>query len=51
VSGVLRLDDLTDRGNLPYWLPFLDTYRTLCVAPPPDFRRLLEEIWEVRLVA
>jgi len=51
VSGVLRLDDLTDRGNLPYWLPFLDTYRTLCVAPEPDFLRVLEEIRGMRRAA
>jgi hypothetical protein len=23
------------------WLPFLDTYRTMCLAPQPDFRRVL----------
>jgi hypothetical protein len=28
------------------WLPFLDTYRTLCVAPEPPLRRLLEDILE-----
>jgi hypothetical protein len=26
------------------WLPFLDTYRTMCHAPEPAFRRILEEI-------
>jgi hypothetical protein len=26
------------------WLPFLDTYRTMCLAPEPPFRRVLEEI-------
>jgi site-specific DNA recombinase len=26
------------------WLPFLDTYRTMCLAPAPPFRRVLEEI-------
>jgi hypothetical protein len=25
------------------WLPFLDTYRTMCLAPQPDFRRVLED--------
>jgi hypothetical protein len=29
------------------WLPFLDTYRTMCMAPQPDFRRLLEGIREM----
>jgi hypothetical protein len=27
--------------------PFLDTYRTMCFAPPPDFRRVLEEVSEI----
>jgi hypothetical protein len=31
------------------WLPFLDTYRTMCLAPQPDFRRLLEGIREMKL--
>jgi hypothetical protein len=26
------------------WLPFLNTYRTMCLAPEPPFRRVLEEI-------
>jgi hypothetical protein len=33
------------------WLPFLDTYRTMCLAPQPDFRRVLEEVREMRLAA
>jgi hypothetical protein len=33
------------------WLPFLDTYRTLCVVPPPDFQRLLEDIRQMRFAA
>ena len=30
------------------WLPFLNTYRTMCLAPHPDFRRVLEEIRALR---
>jgi hypothetical protein len=30
------------------WLPFLDTYRTMCRAPEPAFRRVLEEIRELQ---
>ena len=30
------------------WLPFLDTYRTMCRAPEPGFRRILEDIRELR---
>ena len=32
-------------------LPFLNTYRTMCVAPKPEFRRILEEIRDMRLAA
>jgi hypothetical protein len=35
-----------DRG-----LPFLDTYRTMCRAPEPAFRRVLEDIRGLRFVA
>jgi hypothetical protein len=31
------------------WLPFLDTYRTMCVAPEPDFLRLLDGVREMGL--
>jgi len=30
------------------WLPFLDTYRTMCLAPQPEFRHLLEGVREER---
>ena len=33
------------------WLPFLDTYRTMCLAPEPEFRRLLEEARELPIAA
>ena len=33
------------------WLPFLDTYRTMCLAPQPDFRQVLEEARVTRLAA
>lgn len=33
------------------WLPFLDTYRTMCRAPEPTFWRLLEDIRELRFAA
>ena len=31
------------------WLPFLDTYRTLYLAPSLEFRRVLEEVREIGL--
>ena len=33
------------------WYPFLDTYRTLCLAPEPDFERILTEIRSLTAVA
>lgn len=33
------------------WLRFVNTYRTMCIAPEPEFRRVLEEIREMRLAA
>jgi site-specific DNA recombinase len=33
------------------WLPFLDTYRTMCLAPQHDFRRVLEDVRAMQLAA
>lgn len=33
------------------WLPFLNAYRTMCLAPEPDFRRVLDEVRDMRLAA
>ena len=32
-------------------VPFVNTYRTMCLAPEPEFRRLLEDVRDLRLVA
>ena len=32
-------------------LGFLDTYRTMCIAPSSDFRRVLEDVRELKLAA
>src|SRR6202035_2257327 len=37
------------RKNRHAWLPFLDTYRTMCLAP--DFRRVLEDVRAMQLAA
>jgi hypothetical protein len=44
--GVGRGNDarISARGDPTAWLPFLDTYRTMCCAPEPAFRRILEDI-------
>jgi hypothetical protein len=43
-----RLDalqtDVEVDGGLDIAVPFLNTYRTMCIAPAPPFRRVLEEI-------
>jgi site-specific DNA recombinase len=33
-----------DLAKSEIWLPFLDTYRTMCLAPQESFRSLLEEM-------
>jgi hypothetical protein len=38
-------------GHCARWLPFLNTYRTMCLAPQPDFRRALEDVRDMRLTA
>jgi len=37
------------RAGMELWLPFLDTYRTMCLAPQPDFRRVLEDVLAMQL--
>jgi len=37
--------------KITIWLHFLDTYRTMCRAPEPDFRQILEDIRELRFAA
>jgi hypothetical protein len=36
------------RSRLTAWLAFLDTYRTMCLAPEPAFRRILEDIRDLQ---
>jgi hypothetical protein len=38
-------------GFSQIWLPFLDTYRTMCLAPQPEFRRLLEQARDLPIAA
>jgi hypothetical protein len=32
------------------WLPFVDAYRTMCLVPAPELKRLLEDVRDLRLV-
>jgi hypothetical protein len=36
--------DEVNSAKSEIWLPFLDTYRTMCLAPQIDFRRVLEQV-------
>jgi len=40
-----------DLGKSEIWLAFLDTYRTMCLAPTPEVRRLLEGSQSLMLAA
>jgi hypothetical protein len=33
------------------WLPFLDTYRTMCRVPGPEFQQLLEQVRDLPIAA
>jgi hypothetical protein len=37
--------------NQLLWLPFLNTYRTMCMAPRADFVHVLEEVRQLRFAA
>ena len=45
-QGMPRLDAIRQIGAKEKWLGFLDTYRTMCVAPEPGFRKLLQDVHE-----
>ena len=36
---------------LKFGSPFLDTYRTMCLAPQPEFRQLLEQVRDLPIAA
>jgi hypothetical protein len=40
-----------DLAKTEIWLPFLDTYRTMCMVPETDFRRILEDVRQFRIAA
>lgn len=46
--GHVRLETTQIYAQLAYWLPFVDTYRTLCLAPPPALRQVFDD---ARLIA
>jgi hypothetical protein len=46
-----RADETGKSVENEIWLPFLDTYRTMCLAPKPDFRRVLEDVRAMQLAA
>jgi len=36
-------------GRFENWLPFVHTYRTLCLAPPPEVKAVFEGLRELAL--
>ena len=57
---ILVADDTQQMGEIAgaiangpprIWLPFLDTYRTMCLAPQPEFRQLLEQARDLPIAA
>ena len=52
-AGILLAspNDLTELIKALDWLAFLDTYRTMCLAPEAPFRRVREEIRGMRHAA
>ena len=47
----VELGEKAKSSKSEIWLPFLDTYRTMCIAPSPDFLQALEGISALRLAA
>src|SRR5262249_7043930 len=43
-SNFKIMGPVRSRSGTSEWLPFLNTYRTMCLAPQGSFRRLLEEM-------
>ena len=39
--------ETADLEKSEIWLPFLDTYRTMCLAPSHEFRGILERVREI----
>jgi hypothetical protein len=42
--------DTLKSGQSENWLAFLDTYRTMCISPLPEFRRVLEAVRALSMV-
>ena len=40
-----------DRSTLADWVPFVNTYRTMCLAPKPEIRRVLEDVRQLKLAS
>jgi hypothetical protein len=44
-------DETAQSGKSEIWLPFLNAFRTMCLAPEPAFQRVLEQVGEMRVAA
>jgi len=49
----IRADSVFPRALLPStsWLPFVDSYRTLCRMPTPEMKTIFEEVQKLALAA
>ena len=50
-NGYRDRDWETRAGTVPLRIPFVTRYRTMCLAPSADFRRILEDVRELGLAA
>jgi site-specific DNA recombinase len=51
IAAQAARDGGRDLTKSEIWLPFLDAYRTMCLAPDSGFRRVLEHIRELAIAA
>jgi len=51
IDAQKKADGAISNGLSVNWLPFLDTYRTMCITPASDFRRLLEGVRDLDFAA
>ena len=38
---------LVNRSNYTGWLPFIDTFRTFCIMPPPEMKVMFNQVREL----
>ena len=51
IAAHSAIDNGANSAKNEIWLPFVDTFRTMCLAPKPELRRLLDDVRDLRLAA